>query len=118
MTADIFQKKAHEFASYGGNTAYAYAGLAEEAGEVLGKYAKFIRHNDGFEPHGRKAQALLSERTRYRDDIRKELGDVLWFCAEIATVNRLALGDIMESNIAKLADRRARGVIDGSGDDR
>lgn len=118
MNANVFQKRAHEFASYGGNPTYAYAGLAEEAGEVLGKFAKFIRHNDGLDPHCSFEHALKEQKDEFRAAVRKELGDVLWFVAEIATLNGLTLEGLMDSNIAKLADRRSRGVIDGSGDDR
>lgn len=118
MNADDFQKKAHEFASYGGNATYAYAGLAEEAGEVLGKFAKFIRHNDGLDPHCSLDYALKEQKNEFRDDIRKELGDCLWMIAEIATLNGLTLEGVMDSNIAKLTDRKARGVVNGSGDNR
>lgn len=119
MTNECYQKKAHSFASYGGNRMYPYAGLAEEAGEVLGKLAKYIREHDGICPHGRsRGDVPRKFRTQFRGDIRKELGDVLWMVAEIATVNRLRISDIMDANIAKLADRKRRGVINGSGDDR
>lgn len=43
MTINEYQKKAHEFAKYGEDTMYPVLGLAEEAGEVAGKYAKLIR---------------------------------------------------------------------------
>lgn len=117
MNADEYQKKAHTFASYG-DKMYPYLGLAEEAGEVCGKAAKFIRHTKGLSPHCDLEYALAKEKGEYRDDVRKELGDALWMIAEIATLNGLTLEDIMRSNIAKLADRKNRGVIDGSGDDR
>jgi len=120
MTADAYQKAAHEFASYG-DESYPYFGLAEEAGEVAGKAAKFIRHNDGLAPWKAAKEfpnALKEPNARFRDDVRKELGDVLWMVAEIATINGLELGKIMADNIAKLQDRKERGKIDGSGDDR
>ena len=50
MNPNEYQKAAYEFASFGGNETYAYAGLAEEAGEVLGKFAKFIRKHGGIDP--------------------------------------------------------------------
>ena len=55
---------------------------------------------------------------KYRADITKELGDVLWMVAEIATVNNIELGGIMDLNITKLTDRKTRGVIIGEGDNR
>ena len=48
----------------------------------------------------------------------KELGDVLWFVAECCTVLRVDMDTVAELNIKKLADRKARGVIHGSGDNR
>lgn len=118
MTANEYQKAAHEFATYGDNPMYAYLGLAEEAGEVAGKVAKFIRHNDGLSPNCGLQYALHDERSKFVDALSGELGDVLWFVAEIATLNGLDVEGLMERNIAKLSDRKDRGVIDGSGDNR
>jgi hypothetical protein len=53
-----------------GTSLYPYLALCEEAGEVAGLFAKRIR--DGEKPD-------------FRDKLRKELGDVLWQCAAIAT---------------------------------
>lgn len=115
---DQYQMDAHDFASYGTDLMYPYLGLAEEAGEVLGKAAKFLRHTKGLSPHCSFRHALKSEIGEYREAVKKELGDVLWMVAEIATLNQLDLGDIAKGNLDKLADRRDRGVIDGSGDNR
>lgn len=118
MTANEYQKTAHGFASYGGNPMYAYLGLAEEAGEVAGKVAKFIRHNDGLSPNCDLQYALHDEKSKFVDALSHELGDVLWFVAEIATLNGLDMEGLMTQNIAKLSDRKSRGVIDGIGDNR
>jgi NTP pyrophosphatase (non-canonical NTP hydrolase) len=119
MKTNDYQKAAHEFAKYGTNEAYAYAGLAEEAGEVLGKYAKFIRKHQGLSPkHAKSWVSLEKDNEEYRVNIKKELGDVLWMVAEIATINDLSLEDIMQANIDKLLDRQNRGVIIGEGDNR
>ena len=114
-----YQKKAHETASYpcgliaGDNIntpvnyLYPALGLAEEAGEVAGKYAKAIRDNNGVVfDHDRETA------------IAKELGDVMWFVAELATCLGVDLDLVAEMNLQKLASRQARGVIGGSGDDR
>lgn len=113
-----YQKKAHETASYpwgliAGNNinnpvSYLYPamGLAEEAGEVAGKYAKAIRDEGGVISEERKAAIV------------KELGDVMWFVAELATCLEVDLDLVAEMNLQKLASRQARGVIGGSGDDR
>lgn len=119
MSANDYQKRAFEFASYGGNQTYAYAGLAEEAGEVLGKFAKFIRKHEGLTPHQADDwESMKDDVVKYKDDVKKELGDVMWMVAAIATECGMDLEDIMKSNIAKLDDRKARNVIVGEGDNR
>lgn len=136
MTLDEYQKRASEFASYHDNAVYPELGLAEEAGEVCGKVAKFVRRW-GRHPyaHARPAYTLRELRERlehareYKDvdvdvdvkfivDVSAEIGDTLWMLSEIATQYGLRLDDIAGENIAKLEDRRARGVIDGNGDNR
>ena len=119
MTIQEYQKKAHSFATYGENPEYAFAGLAEECGEVLGKRAKFIRKHLGVTPDvASKWETMREDILKYHDDIKKELGDVLWMVAEIATTNDMSLEDIMQLNINKLTDRKERNVIIGEGDNR
>lgn len=48
----------------------------------------------------------------------KELGDVLWYVAQVATELGLELDQIAEGNLQKLLSRQRRGVLSGSGDDR
>ena len=112
-----YQKKAHETASYpcgtigkeahAVNYLYPALGLAEEAGEVAGKFAKAIRDNNG----------VVFDRDR-EAAIVKELGDVMWFVAELATCLGVDLDLVAEMNLQKLASRQARGKINGDGDDR
>lgn len=125
MNARDYQKMAHDFASYGANAMYPALGLAEEAGEVCGKIAKFIRKNMGFQPatvyRDDYPSSILdwsTKNARFRKDLSAELGDVVWMVAELCTIYGLDMGKVMAENIAKLTDRRARGVIDGNGDDR
>ncbi len=110
LSINEYQKKAHETADYlgmeNGDYRYPVMGLSEEAGEVSGKFAKAVRDANGI---------IDGER---REAIKKELGDVCWFVAEIATVLDLKLEDVMQGNLDKLASRAARGVIHGSGDNR
>lgn len=81
-------------------------GLVGESGEVAEKFKKYIRDLD-------------SDITRLDvDDMAKELGDVLWYIAVLADYLGLSFDDIAAKNIAKLADRQARGTIGGSGDNR
>lgn len=48
----------------------------------------------------------------------KELGDVMWYVSRLADLYGISLEEIMTRNLEKLADRRARGVLHGHGDDR
>lgn len=119
MNINEYQKKAHSFATYGENPEYAYAGLAEECGEVLGKRAKFIRKHQGVSPDTAKNwESMKDDVAEYRTNIKKELGDVMWMVSEIATSMNLSLEEIIIHNIDKLTDRKARNVIVGEGDNR
>lgn len=121
MTGRGYQDKAHGFASYGDNPMYPALGLAEEAGEVCGKIAKYIRKHNGVTPTGEYehlAGTDLEDYIAFTAKLRKELGDVLWMVAELCTVYGLDMNDVMAGNIEKLADRKERGVIVGEGDNR
>ena len=50
--------------------------------------------------------------------IRKELGDTLWYAAQLATEIGADLGDIAQENIDKLAARKQANLIHGEGSDR
>lgn len=103
MNFEEYQRRARETAIYPRDRAIIYPalGLAGEAGEVAEKVKKWIR--DG----------VLD-----KDAVAKELGDVLWYLAAIAGDLDVNLQDVAEKNIQKLADRAARGKIQGSGDNR
>lgn len=123
MNARDYQKKAHDFASYGANAMYPALGLAEEAGEVCGKVAKFIRKHGGIDPMTARYElenkvTVTDDELKFREDISKEIGDTMWMLAELCTIYGLDMGKVMDENIEKLIDRRERGVIDGNGDDR
>ena len=108
MTFKEYQSQAVETAIYGAGSTIIYPalGLANEAGEVLGKIKKVLRDKEGvFDQESSKA-------------IGDELGDVLWYIAALARDLDISLEDIADKNIAKLKDRRARNVIQGSGDNR
>ena len=121
MNCNDYQATAKTFATYGGNPMYPVLGLAEEAGEVCGKIAKFIRKHEGLNPFDSLkgfGHALSADNLKFKDDVEKELGDVCWMVAAIATELGLSLDEIMQKNIAKLVDRKNRGVIVGEGDNR
>jgi len=92
--------------------AYAALGLAGEAGEVAEKVKKLIRDAD----QHRNVDGTLTD--EFKDALRKELGDVLWYLAAVATEAGLSLSEVAEANIAKLRSRKERGQLQGSGDDR
>lgn len=83
------------------NPAYMVSNLTSEAGEVAGKYAKWIR--DG----------ILDE-----EGMQKEVGDVLWQIAGLSTVMGWSLADLASKNLQKLAQRQINNTITGSGDER
>ena len=84
---------------------YTSLGMGE-AGEVQGKIKKVIRDSGG----------MITDEVRMA--IAGELGDTLWYLAAVADELGLNLGDIAQANLNKLADRKDRGVIEGSGDTR
>ena len=85
---------------------YCALKLAGEAGEVAQHIGKAIR-DDG--------SHISMER---EENIAYELGDVLWYIANMANELGLTLDNIAEMNLQKLVDRKARNVLSGSGDNR
>ena len=85
-----------------GKIYYPAIGLAGEVGELLNKIKKIARDNK---------QADI-------DDIKGELGDVLWYVSELASQFGMSLEDVAKHNVAKLKSRKDRGMIQGSGDNR
>ena len=122
MEANEYQRMAHEFATYGHNPMYPAIGLAEEAGEVCGKLAKYIRNHDGAEPANAESATPmgkdLEDAIKFREDLEKELGDVCWMVAELCTVYGLTFNEELTAKLDKLTDRKKRGVIVGEGDNR
>lgn len=87
--------------------AVAYDGLGlGEAGEVQGKIKKIIRDNGG-----RITETAIEE-------IKKELGDCLWYIASMCQNLGITMESVATGNIEKLQDRHARGTVHGSGDNR
>lgn len=109
MLLNTYQKKAKKTAIYpakGGNYSYPALGLTGEAGEVADKIQKIIRDQNG----------VLTDENRL--EIAKELGDVLWYIANLASEIKYDLKTIAEMNLAKLKSRKERNVLGGSGDNR
>jgi len=103
MNLNEYQKEARATAIYPVNACVIYPamGLANEAGEVLGKVKKMIR--DG---------------TLDKEATLKELGDVLWYVAVLADDLHTNLSDVAKQNLDKLRSRQERGTLQGSGDNR
>ena len=60
----------------------------------------------------------LKQRIIGKELLKKEISDVLWYCAALCSELGLDMNDVAESNIKKLLDRKNRGVVGGSGDNR
>ena len=102
-----YQKLSRQTAKYdnaGDNFLYPTLGLVGEAGEVAEKVKRTMR--DGY------TKATL------QPVLKKELGDVLWYVAQVATELDLSLEEIAEFNLEKLFSRKERGKLSGEGDDR
>ena len=119
MTPNEYQEKAYLFAKYK-HADYAVLALTEEVGEVMGKLAKFSRKNDMTLSGSIKAAArpVGLAPMHLRDDMEKELGDVLWQFNAVCTELGFTLEQIMQSNLEKLTGREERGTIVGNGDNR
>ena len=100
---DDYQKWSRTTAIYPKDQAINYLalGLAPESGEVAGKIKKAIR--DG---------------TFNRADIISELSDIAWYLARLSDELEVPLLTVFDTNFHKLEDRKARGVLGGSGDKR
>lgn len=83
---------------------YAALELTNEAGEAAGVLKKFHRDKTEFSD---VRQALLGE-----------LGDVLYGLAMLADEFEINLQAVADYNVKKLTDRKNRGVLSGSGDNR
>ena len=79
-------------------------GIAGEAGEIAEIVKKSMRGD----------YKLLHK----GPELAKELGDVMWYVACFASGLQKPLSEIATLNINKLANRKERGVIQGSGSSR
>ncbi len=81
-------------------------GVAGEAGEVVEKWKKIVAYKDGVVSYEDK------------QELKKELGDVVWYIAVLAHSLGLSFEEVMQANVSKLASRKQRGVTKGKGDNR
>lgn len=109
MTFTNYQQKASLTAIYpdkGNNFVYPTLGLMGEAGEVAEKIKKIFRDKNG----------QIDDEDRL--EIKKEMGDVLWYLSQLAKEINLDFDDVARTNIDKLCSRASRQKITGSGDNR
>ncbi|MDO4527108.1 MAG: nucleoside triphosphate pyrophosphohydrolase family protein [Candidatus Saccharibacteria bacterium] len=81
-------------------------GLVGESGEFADKVKKIMRDKRG----------VFSEEERM--EILKELGDVLWYVAELSSYLDIPMSELAKMNLDKLASRKKRGTLVGAGDNR
>ena len=109
MQLSEYQEKSKVTALYpnaGNNFIYPSLGLASETGELINKIKKVYRDN----------ASVFTDETR--DAVAGEMGDVLWYLAQIANELGLSMDDVAQANLEKLLSRKERGVLSGSGDKR
>jgi NTP pyrophosphatase (non-canonical NTP hydrolase) len=99
-------RKTAKYPAIGHPVIYPTLGLTNEAGEVAGKIKKIFRDKGGV-----IGAAEL-------DALKGELGDVLWYLAQVCTELDLSLDDVAGHNLEKLFSRLERGKIGGDGDNR
>lgn len=109
LTFDEYQSLARTTAIYpniGENFLYPTLGLCGETGEVAEKVKKVLR-----DQHGELS-------TETKQELKKELGDILWYLSQLAAELDLSFSDIAEANLKKLQSRKERNTLHGSGDNR
>lgn len=109
---DEYQKEAANTVAYPGRGTpvglnYTILGLVGEAGEIAQKLKKRIRDEGGD-----------VKDPEFKKELAKELGDVIWYCSALADELDYPLGQIAHMNLEKLADRKKKNKISGSGDHR
>lgn len=109
MTFNEYQAESNKTAQYPKEELALYylgLGIAGEAGEVAEKIKKILRNDDG---------VVTDEK---KEEIKKELGDILWYMAQVGVVLGFDFDDVAQTNLLKLQDRLERGVIKSQGDNR
>lgn len=98
-----YQIEAMSFRLPSAKQQYARDGLVGEVGELFSLYAKARRDGIPFD---------------FDLNVKKELGDILWFVAAIAADHGYTLEEIGQTNLSKLSARKSNGTLQGSGDHR
>ncbi len=109
MNFNEYQIKARATAVYpnlGNNYIYPCLGLCGESGEVSEKIKKIIRDDKGI---------ITPEK---RMELIRELGDVMWYVANLAFELNAELDFVATTNIEKLKKRKEENKLHGNGDNR
>lgn len=109
MEINEYQTEARKTAVYpdiGNNFIYPTLGLCGEAGEVAEKVKKILRDENG------------NLTLQNIEKLTKEMGDVLWYLANLSTELNVSLEDVAQINLDKLQSRKDRNKIHGDGDER
>lgn len=103
MTLNEYQRSAYSYSlDSARNINYLLLGLSGEVGELQSIFAKHVRDGGVID----------------WNNVKKELGDVLWFVASLAEFHGFTLDGVAQANLDKLKSRKQRGTIGGSGDER
>lgn len=98
------------------NHAYMLLGLVGEVGELFSKLAKAIRKEKSELMYNNLTSGGFTEQELH--DLKSEVGSCAWFIAGLCNTFGWTLQEVCRDNLAKLASRKARGVISGDGDNR
>ena len=90
--ATQYEKFVEEFAADYVDEAYLVVALNEEAGEIAGWYKKYVLRGN---PTG-----VFS-----RDDLKGELGDLLYYLTRMSNINGWSIEDVQTYNMDKLRKR-------------
>lgn len=117
MELNEYQKMALKTAVYPKEykTIYPALGMNGEAGEVADKVKKVLRDSEVIVCDGSGAIVLPDSK---REELAKEVGDVLWYVATMAYDLGFSLEEIAIMNYQKLKSRQERHQLNGSGDNR
>jgi NTP pyrophosphatase (non-canonical NTP hydrolase) len=91
---------------------YCALGIVGEAGEIAGKVKKIWRGDHGNIIESFEAIAKI------REQLLEEAGDAYWYLISFIDELGSNIGEVRDRNVKKLSDRKTRGVIKGSGDNR
>ena len=99
------------------NFSYMFLNLVGEVGEFASKVAKAIRKGNAEISHSKLSRIGDTDMlAKQEDELKKEVGDVLWQLSGLCSVMGWSLEEVAQQNLDKLAARKAIGTIDGNGD--